>query len=348
MGPMPLIRCDISKSSVQMFVDCADGTQLEIVPQTSRLMPLGSGEPAFASRSTNALVRLKRSDVSVVSKGLGEVQVFTGAGVASAADAEKLGRPTGRYVAHCDTNSLTLRDQDGDDYELCGDQTLNTVSLVAKVSEDGTLPSPRCLVTNQAHMARGADILEIPEQAPAPRLFIIHGHGGAEELLTSERAELMLETARNDPLAKVVGDQPLHESSATGDNRISHTIFQKRLPDVPIPAPPAMTALPEGLEVAGSIFSMATSASARVTSTQDPTMAITEFRQLIQYPAIEEETRTKFQGTLKQYRQWEVEQAQKLKDLLKPEGKGKKDAKKDKKKEDKAGEKKKKKKKKKK
>merc|ERR1711953_1368329 len=157
-----------------------------------------------------------------------------------------------------------------------------------------------------------------------------HGHGGAEELLTTESAGLMVETAKSDPLAKVVGDQPLHESSATGDSRISHTIFQKRLPDVPILAPPAMTALPEGLDVAGSIYSMATNASTMVASTQDPTMAITDFKQLIQYPVIDEETRTKFQGTLKQYRQWEVEQAQKLQDLLKPEVKGKKDAKKDK------------------
>merc|ERR1712187_9278 len=186
-----------------------------------------------------------------------------------------------------------------------------------------------------ANIARGAENFDIPAQAPEPRLFVIHGRGGAEELLTAERAKAILGAAKTDPLVKVVGDQPLQESSDFSDSRTCHTIFKKRLPDMPVAAPPALVALPDGLDVAGSVYSMATSSSMLQNSIQDSGTAITEFTQLIQYPEISEETRTKFKGTLKQYRQWEVEQSQRLQDMLRPEVKGKKEVKKDKKKDEK-------------
>merc|ERR1712187_54114 len=207
----------------------------------------------------------------------------------------------GSYVAHCDKDCLVLHGSEGDEYELHGDQTLSTVTLASNIAkgaenfgifaqapEDGILQSPRCLMTAHANIAKGAENFEISAQAPEPRLFIIHGSGGAEELLSTQAATAMLETATADPLAKIVGDQSLQESADVGDGRKCHTIFQKRLPDVSVAAPPALTALPDGLDVAGSIYSMATSTNQSQVSMQEPGMTITEFTQLIQYPEINE------------------------------------------------------------
>lgn len=62
--------------------------------------------------------------------------------------------------------------------------------------------------------------------------------------------------------------------------------------------------------------------------------AMTQYRQLIEYPPVTDEARQKFQGTLKQYRKWEAEEHAKIRAAGQADPKGKKDGKKEVKKPD--------------
>ena len=46
-------------------------------------------------------------------------------------------------------------------------------------------------------------------RAPAPRLLVVHGNGDAEELLSVSSASAMLETAKEDAMALVLGPEDL-------------------------------------------------------------------------------------------------------------------------------------------
>jgi hypothetical protein len=320
--PHACIKCEINDCehtpNMKVYVDCADGAHLEVVPQSvdrGQVRPLSPVEPKFASLSTNAFVSLKcRDGASLVSTGSGEVKVLT--------TQNDDGRSC--YVAHCDADCLSLSDAIGGKYELHGDQTLSTVSLTAEVGDAGVLQSPRCLSSEHACAAPGTERLDTPAQGPPPRLFMIYGDGRAEEMLSADAAQALLSAAQDDPLAVLIGDQPL-----PAEGCVSHTIFRHRFPDIAAARPAFGIALPDGLDVAGSVYSMATGSQQQGSVQTVPGSSIQEYRQIIEYPSISEDTLTKFHGTLKQYRQWEAELILKIqKALAGPEAKGKKDAKK--------------------
>jgi len=319
--PLPLVTCD-AETGVRVMVECADGAVIEAVPQAlargGALQPTDPEQPHFLERSTHARVVLKcRGGASVVSTGTGEVQLLT------RTVGEEL-QPDGLcYMAFCHEDSLRL-DDSGVIYELRGDQTVNLPS------EDEGLRSPRCLVSEKASMALGAERHVVPEKPPTPRLFVVYGDGEAEELLASEAAGGLLEAAEADPLASVMEEtlEPKADGEAGLVGCTSHTIFRKKFPDTPVTPPEASIALPEGLDLAGSVYSMAT--SSHQASLPVPPPSYIEFRQLVQYPAIDEETREMFRGTLAQYRKWEAELVTKTRLALqggeskKKEAKGKK------------------------
>merc|ERR1712139_176905 len=109
--PMALVRCEMNDSpsgvGMRMFVECTDGTQLDIVPQTlspaSGLLPLDQCVEDLNTFSTHAWVLLKRPEIaSLVSNGSGQVEVLLGAASASAGYSDRQQAPgSNAYVAHC-------------------------------------------------------------------------------------------------------------------------------------------------------------------------------------------------------------------------------------------------------
>jgi hypothetical protein len=162
---------------------------------------------------------------------------------------------------------------------------------------------------------------------------MIGGDGEAEELLLGATVKALLENAATDPMAYVV-------PGAESGPRQCHTLFQTRTPDTPMGPNPPTVALPENAEATdlhgNSLYSVIT-ASTMQQSLYPSGPNVREYRQLALYPDVPDEVRIKFQGTLKQYRQWEAEYTAKQRAVMAPpEPKKKaKDGKKDKAKDDK-------------
>lgn len=336
--PFALITCEIDDASacVRVSVECADGARIDVVPQAiqgGQLEALGPNDPDFAARSMHANVVLRcQADVAVVSTGTGEVRVLFGAEMESLDSVQD--DSVSCYVARCDENRLYVTDASSSEYVLHGDQTLSLPTLAAQ-TEDGELKSPRCLASATLATAKAAEGLGLPAKAPPPRLFLIFGDGSAEELLTNEVVDGALEAARSEAMATVVDDQPIFpEGGPFEANRLCkcYTVFRERFADTCVMPPPPNIAMPEGLELASSIYSMATSSQHFLPGAQATPSALTEFRQFLRYPSVDEDTLKKFRGSLKQYRAWEMELLLKEKKALEgPDTKAKKDTKKDKK-----------------
>jgi len=336
--PMALIRCEIREQEVQelsvdsasspgigmhTYVDCHDGTRIEVTPQmlvNGDLVPLAPDEADWTVSSTHASVVVRcREGNTVCSAGDGSVQIFT----AKDREAER----DSHYHADCSVGQLSLRAGGSmwDQFKLSSDQTLE-----AQAEEGGT-GEPRCERGNKAYPVPELDAA-LEDTPPPPRLFIVHGNGEAEELLPAAQAEEILQVAQDDPMCIVVGNEPLADHLP---NCKSHTIFRTRMPDSLAVPQMGSVALPEGCVDGGaSICSVITNASqqASLQASQQSQLtmsgAITEFRQLIEFPEVTEEDQAKLQGTLKQYREWEATQLKKQRDAAKPPdpkaGKGKK------------------------
>jgi hypothetical protein len=323
--PFAMITCRIS-TTVRVTVECADGARLDIVPQKAqggKLVQLGSKETDFAALSKNAYVSLRTASAIVVSEGAGQVKLETSRfDLQQSSDGGN--SPGSCYIASCDKNLLCLQDDNGDTYEIHGDQTLSLPSLAEKLETD--VKSPRCLATGSACIAIGAKELTLPAEVPKPRLIVVYGDGEAEELLEWDAVKAELAHASNDPLSTLVENQP---ASEVCEGCVCHTIFRTRQPDTHVPPPAPTLALPDGLEVASSVYSMAT--ASQHSQERAPVSSLVEYRQFIQYPEVDELTRKKFRGTLKQYRDWETEQLKKAAIALQGPQDKKKDKKADKK-----------------
>jgi len=193
--PLAHVKCEVQTSGdevgVRVYVECADGATLEIVPQTlarGSLQPLSPDEPEFSSLAGHARICLKTCEgAAVISKGRGQVRVLSGSDAEAFAQGDALEDTAEQcYVAHCDVDCLCLRDVTGGEYQLNGDQTLHTISLAQGVTTSGGLDelhSPRCLVSQQSSIAKGTESLEVTNTAPHPRLLLVYGDGRAEELM---------------------------------------------------------------------------------------------------------------------------------------------------------------------
>jgi len=284
---MPLVRCGLpldgaaaaGESSIQ--VDCADGTNLEVLP--SEDLP-----------GKTCVVLTCREGNMVKARGDGQVQIIP-----------RQGGDAPNYVADCKEGTLTLSTEQGD-FVLHADQTLEVPGTGGE--------SPRCQRANKAY----SESLEAESpSARNPRLFVVHGCGEAEELLSANEATQILEAAKEDTTALVVGPESFEQFKC-------HTIFHTRLPDVLSVPQMGSVALPDSLDGGGSRNSVISEASLQASSelaqqAEDAQAGtITEFRQLLEFPEVSEEDQIKLQGTLKQYKAWEAEQLKKMRDAAKP------------------------------
>lgn len=287
---MPLARCELvsgEKSEQQgavgtTQVECADGTSIEVIPSE------GGHEIVLTCREGNM----------VKSSSDGHVEILV------RQDSE-----TPNYVADCREGKLVLCGAKGD-FVLHADQTLEV-----PVSTGGA-SSPRCQEANKAYDL-ALEGLEPPPLSRAPRLFVLHGNGEAEELLGEAEAKQILEAARGETTALVLGPEDLGHFKC-------HTIFHTRLPDTLAVPQMGSVALPDSLDGAGSMCSVISEASQQASceaaSQAEAAQAgtVTEFRQLLEFPEVSEEDQIKLQGTLKQYVAWEAAELKKMRDAAKP------------------------------
>lgn len=278
-GQMPLVRCDLplDGSTGSIHVECADGTNIEVLP--------GESEDARGV----SIVLTCREGHRVEAMGDGTVKIVTRQGDGP------------NYIADCREGKLQLSTGSGD-FILHADQTLEV---------SGTGASPRCELANKAYLEEN----DTPSAPRKPRLFIVHGNGEAEELLSAQEATEILEAAKADTTALVVGPESFEQFKC-------HTIFHTRLPDTLSAPSTGSVALPDSLDGGGSRCSVISSQQASEAAQADAQDAhagtVTEFRQLLEFPQVSEEDQIKLQGTLKQYRAWEAEQLKKMRDAAKP------------------------------
>eukprot|EP00930_Biecheleria_cincta_P042054 TRINITY_DN28926_c0_g2_i1.p1 TRINITY_DN28926_c0_g2~~TRINITY_DN28926_c0_g2_i1.p1 ORF type:complete len:1643 (+),score=351.39 TRINITY_DN28926_c0_g2_i1:129-5057(+) len=245
-----------------------------------------SNDPRVNDFSTNASVLLRRPDGMLVnSKGDGDVEIISNFDVAALGEEKALKTSQDRggvYVAQVDWDRAKIRDDDGNYFELRGDQT---VDFKLSVSMGDDFASPRCTVPNKPFHHPDISFLPLPEEAPTPRLFVVYGDGEAEELISSKNVEELLRLARQDPNSLVIeGEQlgwPMNRCKAHTIHRIL-PMDPVRLPMTPVHLPPSVAGFGLG-------------------DTPGNQRTFTEFRQFIEYPMISEETSLSWARALVDY-----------------------------------------------
>jgi len=221
-------------------------------------------------------------------------------------------------VAQCAEAKLSLRDPNGQEFVLLGDQTLSNVGVGHSWASGaaGEPTSPRCFMPAVAYRIPGLEEAAPPADALPPRLFIIYGNGEAEELISESDGLEALQVAKSDPQATVIEGEVMPPPL---EGCRCHTIFISRVLDGSKPGAGVSTE-----SVSLSLGSIDLSLGSLPQSpTQGPPPTITKFRQLIQYPPISEDNHQKFLGTLKQYRAWEQVELTKNREIMAVEDKKK-------------------------
>mmetsp|Transcript_78272 Transcript_78272/g.211767 ORF Transcript_78272/g.211767 Transcript_78272/m.211767 type:complete len:826 (-) Transcript_78272:345-2822(-) len=272
-------------------VECADGTRLQVVPQ--RLNERGeliNSNPSMGQCTefcTNALIYLRRPDGFVLrSRGDGDVHLVTAPEVALKGEREALlaarESASGSYVVHCDGDLISMKDADGNHFELRGDQTIDVTLAVAMGDE---CEEPPCTEPGVPYKHPDARYLPLPEGTPPPRLFVVYGDGEAEELLPSCEVQEVLRVAREDPQTMLLEGEAM---GAPMQLCRSHTMYRT----VPLDAavvPPTPVVLPPSVLGFEASF-------------PPPPRTFTELRQIVEYPAISDERWQAFQDALARYR----------------------------------------------
>eukprot|EP00438_Fugacium_kawagutii_P017805 Skav208279 [mRNA] locus=scaffold1802:139215:163772:+ [translate_table: standard] len=106
------------------------------------------------------------------------------------------------YIADCRQGKLSLS-TDAGNFVLHADQSL-------EVPSGGPGESPRCSLANKAYYLDENESVVGPS-VRKPRLFVVHGNGEAEELLSSSDANAILEAAKADTTALVVGPETFEQ-----------------------------------------------------------------------------------------------------------------------------------------
>eukprot|EP00929_Paragymnodinium_shiwhaense_P090406 TRINITY_DN5059_c0_g1_i1.p1 TRINITY_DN5059_c0_g1~~TRINITY_DN5059_c0_g1_i1.p1 ORF type:complete len:1513 (-),score=421.00 TRINITY_DN5059_c0_g1_i1:122-4660(-) len=299
---MARITCTINDGapitkSTSLDVECADGTIIRVVPQclsfTGEFLPADPtrGEPDTVS--TNASVAVQHHlGTSVTSWGGGEVDV-----VSTFASGGDMGATMNReqvYTAHLDEDKISLKDREGNSFDVMGDQT---VACKLAVSMGDDFPSPRCVVPGVPYKHPDADFLPVPENAPDPRLFVIYGDGEAEELLLSRDVGELTRLAELDEKTVVLEEQmgrPMEVCKCITFLRDSTSEM------------PSLPPMQEGVDVPTIVAGFQSPSASAVLPPQGP-REYTRFRQFIEYPAIDDEQRSAFQQALACFEKDEAE-----------------------------------------
>jgi len=263
---------------IAMSVVCADGTRAECTPQV--LDPRTGDMIPTEGESTHAFVALRVPSGNLLrSLGDGEVEVVPRSHARDTVTASR----TGIAVAHCERNYVSAFDGE------------TTLVLACRGGEpnleiDGhDLPSPRAHLPAKPYVQDCAT--PVPLASPDPRVFVIYGSGAAEEWLTKDAAEqaLTVNTDGEDFLAKGSVDKGVGMKCVFKATTSSEP--QKPLAGLPLPG------------VLGGL-------SAPATAPQ--TLLGTDFwktRCLIEYPDLDEDTRSTVADSLEWYEYWEMLQA---------------------------------------
>lgn len=252
-----------------------------------------SSDPREDSYSTNASVILRHVEGTLVhSKGAGEVEVVSGRDIAAiGSDNEKALKTLQDkgcvYLAQVDYDRIYLRDDDGNHFEVKGDQSLD---FKLSVSMGDDFASPRCVVPQKPFKHPDASFLPLPEEAPQPRLFVVWGDGEAEELLLRRDYEEAMRLARKDPNTLVVEGERMAWPMSCCKSHSIHRIMHMD----PVTVPVRPLELPPG--ICGTV--------------EQPEMkrTFTQFRQFIEYPEISDQKLKEWESAYEVYRQQEEEQ----------------------------------------
>lgn len=250
-------------------------------------------DPREDSYSTNASVILRHFEGTLVhSKGAGEVELVSGRDIATmGSDNEKALKTLQDkgcvYLAQVDYDRIYLRDDDGNHFEVKGDQSLD---FKLSVSMGDDFASPRCVVPKRPFKHPDASFLPLPEEAPQPRLFVVYGDGEAEELLLRRDFEEAMRLARKDPLTLVVAGEKMGWPMSCCKTHSIHRIMHMD----PVSVPVRPLELPPG--ICGCV--------------EPPAMnrSFTQFRQFIEYPEITDQKLKDWESAYQLYRQEEEEQ----------------------------------------
>ncbi|CAK9117780.1 unnamed protein product [Durusdinium trenchii] len=252
-------------------------------------------DPREESFSTNASVILRHPEGTLVhSKGAGEVELVSGIDIAAVGGesekALKMLQDKGCvYMAQVDYDRIYLRDDDGNHFEVKGDQSLD---FKLSVSMGDDFASPRCVCPQKPFKHPDASFLPLPEQAPQPRLFIVYGDGEAEELLVRRDFEEAIRLARKDPHTLVVEGEKMGWPMSCCKTHSIHRIMHMD----PVNVPMRPLELPHGI-------------CGFVEPPPSPLKrTFTEFRQFIEYPELTEQKLQEFESAYEVYLQQEEEQ----------------------------------------
>jgi len=272
--------------SAMVKVECADAAVLEIIPRClslkGELVPSDPNVLNPLDASTNASVLLRRREGTVVnSRGSGDIDIASGFDVRAKGEKELFSAfdRTGVYTVSLTENNINMRDDDGNVFEVRGDQTVDC-KLAVSMGDD--YKSPRCSLPGKTYKHPHAEFLPLPEDVPEPRLFIVYGDGESEELLLTRDALEALRLAKADPDAIVVGPERLGTPMETC---CCHTVFSNTssdtttVPPLPLTLPPVVAGFQDRTDSQGA------AGGGR---------AHTRFRQFIQYPDISDQQLERF------------------------------------------------------
>lgn len=145
-------------------------------------------------------------------------------------------------MAQVDYDRIYLRDDDGNHFEVQGDQSLD---FKLSVSMGDDFASPRCTRPRRPFKHPDASFLPLPSQAPQPRLFVVYGDGEGEELLLRSDFEEAMRLARKDEATLVVEGEPMGWPMSCCKSHSVHRIMQ--MDPVSVPMRPERTSMPSRL-----------------------------------------------------------------------------------------------------
>eukprot|EP00928_Gymnodinium_smaydae_P016927 TRINITY_DN16425_c0_g2_i1.p1 TRINITY_DN16425_c0_g2~~TRINITY_DN16425_c0_g2_i1.p1 ORF type:complete len:1634 (+),score=303.63 TRINITY_DN16425_c0_g2_i1:693-4904(+) len=294
----PRITCTINDRTAHhrcifMDVECDDGTRLRVTPQCLNLVgDLAPADPTAGyseSFSTNAAVTVHRREGAVVSsKGSGEVDIISSYAMGGGSMGSTLDRGQ-VYTAYLDEDKISIRDRDGNQFDAHGDQTVQ-VKLAVSMGDD--FQSPRCREPGKAYKHPHAEFLPVPERAPDPRLFVVYGDGDAEELLLTRDALEVLRLAEADADTLVLQERmgPPMEVCRCHTLQRAATADQASGRLEPLALPPIVNG---------------TSAAALANPTAGGMGGFTQFRQLVEYPSVDDSKHRAFLTALERLEELE-------------------------------------------
>jgi hypothetical protein len=191
----------VPKAKLKIF--CPAGVVLEVIPQEmnekGELIPADIRAPDKVV--FNAAVLVRHPDGHLVkSVGTGAVDVFPRSEVrrkGGEREALRSVEKDGIYTAKCFEDLLVTIDTEGNNFDITSSTA--DAKLAVSISGEDALASPRCERSHTPYFHPDVSFLPLPQNFPEPRLLVVHGDGRAEELVSYDRAQDILNSASAEP-----------------------------------------------------------------------------------------------------------------------------------------------------